>query len=375
MAKKLIAPIKAIAPGRASRVRNVFFVGIRDDWERVQLALGGKKSITLHWLDSNTCNELKTELTERLGQFAGRAQDGLMVTSGTFYENPTAEVARKVAPRSSYVHVTSNIEDCSAAVYNPLMQHSLHYTGDLDVYLTAVRLVEAHANFGRDNKPITLVVEDQPNYYTPFLKTLEKFNRGRTWVLLARTYDEAQKIVDDYGSRLCVVISDWQYRHKGVRDENAGETLIKHMKEKRLRVPVIFNSSEAELVQEKAAAYGAVSFWKNHPDPLGELSRIMNEYVFGGFIFRTPHGKAVTEPIRDAKTLAAVLRQMTPEIVLYHSGKNDFSRWLQLQGYNKTAKEIRPWQGQDGRLLKNKIAERLENEISEKEITETKNRK
>jgi len=38
-------------------------------------------------------------------------------------------------------------EDCTRAVYNPHIDQSLHYTGDLDVYLTAVRLIEANVNF------------------------------------------------------------------------------------------------------------------------------------------------------------------------------------------------------------------------------------
>jgi hypothetical protein len=237
----------------------------------------------------------------------------------------------------------------------------------LDVYSTAVRITEAHLNYSRDDKPITLVVEDQPNYYTPFLKTLEKVNRGRTWVLLTRTYEEAEKLVDNYGNRLCAVISDWQYRRGGQRDENAGERLIERIKERRLRVPVILESSDKKLIEEKAADYGVLSLWKNHPDPLGELRRVMTEYVFGGFIFRTPRGRPVTEPIHDARVLAVMLRSMSPEIVVYHSDRNDFSRYLWLHGYVKTANKIKPWRSQAGDALKNRIADLLEAEIGEKE--------
>ena len=134
-----------------------------------------------------------------------------------------------------------------------------------------------------------------------------------------------------------------------------------------MRVPVILESSDKERIEEKAANYGVLSFWKNHPDPLGELRRIMTEYVFGGFIFRTPRGRAVTEPIHDARVLAMMLRQMSPDIVLYHSDRNDFSRWLRLHGYVKTADRIKPWRSQAGDALKNRVADLLEAEIAEKE--------
>lgn len=372
---KTITPEQIRPAGRPVRIKDVFFVGNRDDRERVQLAFAGCKPIKVHWLDVNAASDLKTELKGRLEAFGPKAQRELMVTSGSFARNPTPNVARRVVPQASYVHITSNIGDCAQAVYNADIDQSLHYTGDLDVYITAVRLVEAHLNFGNDDKPITLVVEDQPKYYTPFLKTLESFNRGRTWMLLARTYDEAEKIVDDYGSRLCTVITDLQYRRAGIHDPNAGERLIQHIKERPLRIPIILNSLERKRIEEKAAEYGVVALWKDHQNLLGELGRIMKEHVFGGFVFRTPRGRVVTEPIHDAKVLAMVLRQMTAEIVLLHSDRNDFSRWLQLQGYLKTAKKIKPWRGQDGKALRHRIAELLEEEIEEKEQAALKRKK
>ena len=218
-----------------------------------------------------------------------------------------------------------------------------------------------------------LLVEDSvrfyssilPNLYSYILEQSKNFSkealnrhaatmrmRGRPKVVLARTYEEAQKLYDKYSNNTLGVISDARFPLKSaakafgneVEQEanpehgtdtfgrekcpDAGLRLFRYIRKTDPFVPLIIESSESDN-RAKAEAEGFRFVDKNSKKMSVDLRRLMEEHMgFGDFIFRDPKTHEEIMRIRSLKELQDNIFNIPNDSMLYHISRNHMSRWL-----------------------------------------------
>ena len=176
--------------------------------------------------------------------------------------------------------------------------------------------------------------------------------RGRPKVVLARTYEEAQKLYDKYSNNTLGVISDARFPLKSaakafgneVEQEanpehgtdtfgrekcpDAGLRLFRYIRKTDPFVPLIIESSESDN-RAKAEAEGFRFVDKNSKKMSVDLRRLMEEHMgFGDFIFRDPKTHEEIMRIRSLKELQDNIFNIPNDSMLYHISRNHMSRWL-----------------------------------------------
>ncbi len=69
--------------------------------------------------------------------------------------------------------------------------------------------------------------------------------RGRPKIKLARNYEEAVRIFDQYRDNMLGIISDMSFMHNGVKDPYAGYKFGQYVRKTGLIIPFVLESSEA----------------------------------------------------------------------------------------------------------------------------------
>lgn len=239
------------------------------------------------------------------------------------------------------------------------------WKGDTKLFLAMVKSIEDRLNLEYDTKKglvrVILLVEDSVQYYSLFLPLLyeeimkqtqilirEELNdinkrlrmRARPKVILARNYEEALSIYENYKEYIIAVISDISYRRKGKIDNNAGIHLIKQVKKNIYDVPTILLSSDTNY-QRKSEQVQTLFLDKYDKHLLHKLRRfIIDNLGFGDFIFRDNHGKEIVRA-RTLTEFEAQLKSVSNESLIYHSKRNHFSAWLMARGETQIAKNMR----------------------------------
>ncbi len=184
------------------------------------------------------------------------------------------------------------------------------WLGNMDLLLAIIKLMEDRLNAADITEvgvQMIMVVEDSVRFYSSVLPHIYKFllkqsrefstealneheqmlrMRGRPKVMLARDYEEAVALYEQYGSNLLGVISDVSFHREGVKDPAAGLRLARYLRERDPYLPLIVESSETAN-RAPVEAMGAVFLDKNSkklPVDLGEA--IMANFGFGDFIIR-----------------------------------------------------------------------------------------
>lgn len=121
------------------------------------------------------------------------------------------------------------------------------WLGNADVLLAIIKLIEDKMNAAYDIGEVgvqgILLVEDSTRFYSSILPHLYKFlvtqsrifstealndhermlrMRGRPKVLLARSYEEAIEMYNQYGDKILGIISDVRFPRDGEKDDRAG---------------------------------------------------------------------------------------------------------------------------------------------------------
>ena len=176
--------------------------------------------------------------------------------------------------------------------------------------------------------------------------------RGRPKVVLARTYEEAQKLYDKYSNNTLGVISDARFPLKSAakafgnkveteakpkhrtdtfgreKCPDAGLQLFRYIRKNDPFVPLILESSESDN-RAKAEAEGFRFVDKNSKKMSVDLRRLMEEHMgFGDFIFRDPKTHEEIMRIRSLKELQDNIFKIPNDSMLYHISRNHMSRWL-----------------------------------------------
>ena len=241
------------------------------------------------------------------------------------------------------------------------------WNGDSLILFAIVKSTEDKVNVENDTKiglvRVILLIEDSPLYYSKYLQILydivfsqvqkllpevEKNEldkickmRSRPKILLARNYEEATAIFNQYKDFMLCVISDVEFDRGGKLDKRAGVNFIKYLKSHISNLPIILQSSENR--NEEVARELEVAFInKNSETLLNDLSHYLTSYLgFGDFVFRDQEGNkiAVAKSLREFETQ---LNEISDESLYLHASENQFSLWLMARGEIQLAKNLNP---------------------------------
>ncbi|MEG1684913.1 MAG: PEP/pyruvate-binding domain-containing protein [Bacteroides sp.] len=227
------------------------------------------------------------------------------------------------------------------------------WLGNTDLLVSIIKLIEDKMNLEHDVKEVgvqmMLLVEDSIRFYSSVLPNLYKFvlkqsqefstealnahqrtlrMRGRPKIVLARTYEEAMELYEQYKDNMLGVITDIRFPRNGEKDAMAGLKLCAEIRKYDEYVPLILQSAEAEN-QVYAARYNAGFVDKNSKKMNIDLRQIISDtFGFGDFIFRNPSTMEEIARVRNLKELQNVIFAIPNESFLYHISRNHVSRWL-----------------------------------------------
>jgi len=248
---------------------------------------------------------------------------------------------------------------------------SFLWSGDPRLFLAMIKYVEDLRNAPNDTVNgrvgVLLVVEDSIPFYSAYLPLVygemmrqtqrliaEEMNdsdkywrmRTRPKVLLARTWEEAVSLGETYRDALIGIVSDVAVQRNQVLDERAGFDLVDRFRRAGINVPVFFQSSNKHLAQE-AEQYGARFQWKQSGDLHRGIRRfILGELGFGDFLFRDQGGGGIKR-VSTLREFENTLATLPIETVIYHSDRNDYSRWMAAHGEYQVARKIKPVRSED----------------------------
>ena len=238
-------------------------------------------------------------------------------------------------------------EDLSAIDY------VFSWLGNSELLLAIIKLIEDKMNAPDDTASvgvqIILLVEDSIRFYSSALPHLYKFvleqsqmfakealndhqrtlrMRGRPKIKLARNYEEAVRIFDQYRDNMLGIISDMSFMHNGVKDPYAGYKFGQYVRKTGLIIPFVLESSEASThvyAKELNASFIDKNS-KSYPQDLKK--KIMQRFGFGDFVILNPHTKEEIMRIKDLKDLQKKVFQIPDDSLVYHLSRNHFSRFF-----------------------------------------------
>ena len=298
-------------------------------------------------------------------------------------DNDAFDVARDIKGKFPSIHcvvltpfshgITKRMENEDLSIFD----YVFCWLGNTNLILSIIKLIEDKMNLEHDIREagvqMILLVEDSvrfyssilPNLYNYILEQSKNFSkealnrhaatmrmRGRPKVVLARTYEEAQKLYDKYSNNTLGVISDARFPLKSaakafgneVEQEanpehgtdtfgrekcpDAGLRLFRYIRKTDPFVPLIIESSESDN-RAKAEAEGFRFVDKNSKKMSVDLRRLMEEHMgFGDFIFRDPKTHEEIMRIHSLKELQDNIFNIPNDSMLYHISRNHMSRWL-----------------------------------------------
>ena len=238
-------------------------------------------------------------------------------------------------------------EDLSAIDY------VFSWLGNVELLLAIIKLIEDKMNAPDDTASvgvqIILLVEDSVRFYSSALPHLYKFvleqsqmfakealndhqrtlrMRGRPKIKLARTYEEAVRIFNQYRDNMLGIISDMSFMHDGVKDPYAGYKFGQYVRKTGLIIPFVLESSEASN-KVYAKELGASFIDKNSKSyPQDLRKKIMQRFGFGDFVILNPQTKEEIMRIKDLKDLQKKVFQIPDDSLVYHLSRNHFSRFF-----------------------------------------------
>ena len=152
--------------------------------------------------------------------------------------------------------------------------------------------------------------------------------RGRPKIKLARTYEEAVRIFEQYQNNILGIISDMSFMHTGVKDPYAGYKFGQYVRKTGKIIPFILESSESanEVYAHELGASFIDKNSKSYPQDLRK--KIMQRFGFGDFVILNPKTKEEIMRIKDLKDLQKKVFQIPDDSLVYHLSRNHFSRFF-----------------------------------------------
>ncbi len=241
-------------------------------------------------------------------------------------------------------------EDLSAIDY------VFSWLGNADLLLAIIKLIEDKMNAEHDIQHVgvqaILLIEDSIRYTSTYLPNLYKIifvqslefmkeglnehqkmlrMRGRPKILLATNFDEALALYRKYRDNLLGVISDVSYKKSPNRRDTktkAGLGLTRIIKKDNIHLPVLLQSSDVS--NEKYAQHLGAGFLHKYSKNLSiDLREYIKTYfLFGDFIFRNPKTMEEYAVASDLQSLQQIIHTLPDDVFLYHTSRNDLTKWL-----------------------------------------------
>ncbi len=268
----------------------------------------------------------------------------------------SAKVIKENYPDIPIVVLTPFSKEVSKRVANEDLSsfdYIFSWLGNSELLLAIIKLIEDKMNVPDDTQSvgvqIILLVEDSIRFYSSALPHLYRFvleqsqefskealnahqrtlrMRGRPKIKLARNYEEAVRIFDQYRDNILGIISDMSFSREGKKDPYAGYRFGQYVRETGMIIPIILESSESS--NESYAKQLKASFIdknsKSYPQDLRK--KIMERFGFGDFVILNPDTKEEIMRIRDLKDLQKKIFDIPDKSLHYHLSRNHFSRFF-----------------------------------------------
>ncbi len=227
------------------------------------------------------------------------------------------------------------------------------WLGDTELLVAIIKLIEDKWNAPLDTERAgvqnILLVEDSVRFYSAALPHLYRFvleqsrefakealndqlktmrMRGRPKILLARSYEEALALFEQFRGNILGVISDMSFLRGGRKDPAAGYALAKLIKAADRHLPIILESSE-DAARHYADALGLSFVSKTSKTYAQDLRReIMEHFGFGDFVIINPTTRQPVMRIRTLHDLQAAIWKIPEDSLRYHLSHNHFSRFF-----------------------------------------------
>ena len=227
------------------------------------------------------------------------------------------------------------------------------WLGNVDLILAIIKLIEDRMNADTDIDEVgiqaILLIEDSIRFYSSILPHLFKFllkqsmrfatealneheqmmrMRGRSKVLLARDYEEAEALLNKYGENILGIITDARFPMNGEKDPDAGMKFAAMVRKRNPYMPIIMESQESanRMGAERA---GYVFLDKNSKTlPLDLREAVAKKFGFGDFIVRDPKSGNELMRIRNLKDLQKSINSIPDDVLYFYCSTNSISRWL-----------------------------------------------
>ena len=215
-------------------------------------------------------------------------------------------------------------EDLSAIDY------VFSWLGNAELLLAIIKLIEDKMNAPDLRDLYKFVLEQSQMFAKEALNDHQRTlrMRGRPKIKLARTYEEAVRIFNQYRDNMLGIISDMSFMHDGVKDPYAGYKFGQYVRKTGLIIPFVLESSEASN-KVYAKELGASFIDKNSKSyPQDLRKKIMQRFGFGDFVILNPQTKEEIMRIKDLKDLQKKVFQIPDDSLVYHLSRNHFSRFF-----------------------------------------------
>ncbi len=242
------------------------------------------------------------------------------------------------------------------------------WLGNTELLLSIIKLIEDKMNLENDlsaGVQMILVVEDSIRFYSSLLPNLYQFvlqqslefatealnsqlemlrMRGRSKIVLARSYEEAWSLYEKYKDNVLGVISDCRFPmspDSTEKDELAGYKLLSAIRSVDEYVPLVMDSNETDK-KVYADKCGASFIDKNSKKLSQDLKDVLTgQFGFGDFIFRNPETKEEIARVRNLKELQNKIFSLPADSLSYHIRHNNVSRWLSSRAIFPVAEFLR----------------------------------
>lgn len=242
--------------------------------------------------------------------------------------------------------ISRRIQDLDLSIFD----YVFCWLGNTELILSIIKLIEDRMNIDNDTEAgvkCILFVEDSIRFMSSILPHLYKYlltqslnfatealnsqaemlrMRGRPKVIVARNYEEAWQLYEQYKDCMLGVITDCRYPRNGETDPVAGIELLRSIREQDEYMPMILETAEPNI---ESNIPGVRIIDKNSKKMNIDMRNILAEHFgFGDFLFRDPKTKEVIQRVRNLKELQNVIFKIPHDSMEYHVSHNHISRWL-----------------------------------------------
>jgi CheY-like chemotaxis protein len=244
------------------------------------------------------------------------------------------------------------------------------WLGNSDLLLAIIKLIEDRMNAEFDIQEVgvqaILLIEDSVRYISAFLPVLYKVifeqsmefmkealnehqkmlrRRGRAKILLANNYSDALDFYRKYNHNIMGIISDVSFKMTSNRKDpkvRAGIEICKLIKSEDPNIPILLQSSD-KANEQYAREIGTGFLFKYSKNLSYELKDfIISNFGFGEFVFRNPDTLEVFCVAANLRDLQQLIMSVPDHILIYHTRRDDISKWLNARALFPIAQIFKP---------------------------------